>query len=167
VYFIFNTDAEGWSEAEADFEWINTDGVGLGCLFADDGNSPQSAISFDPVMAFVGDPFSCYVKVTATAPDATPANDVTFRMQATGTAVALLEHDFVCGGIEGYDSGWIRIFGAVEEEGEVNQLEVGIPDAIDAVVHVYVDNIYFLQSDEIEAGLTRSAGGVPGVVMVA
>jgi hypothetical protein len=161
VYFIFNTNAEGWTEI--DYEWINTDGVGVGCLFSSGGNSPTTTVTFDPVMAFVDDPMSCYVKVTATAPDATPANNVTFEMWTDNTTI---DYEFASGGIEGYDSGWIRIAGVVDTEGEISQLNVGIPDTIDAVVHVYIDNIYFLQSDEIEAGLTRSAGGVPGVVMI-
>lgn len=145
MFWTFETDAEGWSEGVGEFTWINTDGVVPGCLYSSGGTSPISSIALTPVMAFVGDPLSCYVKVTATSPAATPNNDITFRLATGGSGI--VEHLFACGGVLGFDSGWIRVSGAIDAEGEVDLLDVGCQDTFDATVHIYVDNIYFLESE--------------------
>ena len=76
-----------------------------------------------------------------------------------------ITHQFTPGATLDYDSGWIRVSGTITADETVTILQI-VAGGVGGNCLIYIDNVYFLESDLGASGFTRSAGGVPGSILI-
>ena len=161
--WLFTSDAEGWTTGVGTFQWNASEGIVPGCLWINNaGGDETTSVSFAPATPSIGDPVSFWARVTANTPESTPSDNMLMQIS---TGFDLFEHLFEADGILGYDSGWVRISGAITTTDAISSLQI-IASAISGGLDVYIDKVYFRESDGLTYAFTRSAGGVPGSVAI-
>ena len=161
--WTFAAGAESWTTPGGSFQWNATEGIVPGCLWVNNaGGDEVTELTISPVTPVMDDPFSLWARVTANTPESTPNDNMTiqFAFGANGAS-----HLFEADGILGYDSGWVRIAGVVTNDSEVTLLQIAA-QALTGGLDVYIDNVFFLESDGLSYGFPRSAGGVPGSIAI-
>jgi hypothetical protein len=171
VNWTFNTTVQSWSGAN----FSGSDGIAPGCLKGEEGGGGLPSFTSPIISLSVAedDPFSCNIRVTAESEGGDIGGPLTVRLRVSGSSnyddstVITLPDDPV-----GYDSGWLTLGGLFTGTDTVEGVQVDFNVGLDVdpgyPFTVYVDNVYVAETPPVVGGygFTRSAGGVPGAVMI-
>lgn len=161
TFWFFAASAESWTTSSANFEYDAVNGIAPGCLFANDSSAvSELTIASTPVL--IGEPASLWIRLKANNPEL-PVGDIDLTFSIGGLTAIL--YSFIPGETLDYDSGWVRVAGVIAANEDVTLLQIAV-DGIGGNCLIYVDSVFFLESDGISYGFTRSAGGIPGAVAI-
>lgn len=169
--WLFDSNLEGWSMTAGNapaIAWNGANGSPFpGCIFADGSVTPfkylEVSLTGLSIPVLIGDPLSFRVRLTGSNPGGNCAFPV-YNGGFLGSAFNASNPPFVGG-----DTGWVEVTGTISSNGTVAAvyLRVGTPLGIDTLTGVYLDSIYLAESPPGGPfDLARSAGGIPGSVMV-
>ena len=164
----FNADAQGWTG-----DWIDTDGVGgLGCLTYGIVSNPEFRSDLISVPVALNDPFSAWVKLVSTE-YTIQGGVVEVSIVAAGSPGASSTPVILtipAADPQTYDSGWFKISAVFPGADTILEVQVIFSNDDETITfYPFVDAVYLAETDPLGSlnyTLTRSAGGVPGAVMV-
>lgn len=165
-YWLFNTDEEGWSTTGNpgnSLVWTGDEGVFPGCLYSEDIEDVTTTLTIPEVTVQVGDVFSFYARLRYREVEAPINNDVTVTFNVGTNEIS---HTFSPGATLLYDSGFIRISGVMATSEAVTLIYITC-GSVDTFGIIYIDNIYFLESD-VQGGavLYYGVNGIPSSVSI-
>jgi len=154
--------------------WDGSDGdPGIGCMSGFMPGTPSStnstAITGLSIPVTLGDPVSMHVKFAGTVGYTDQNFQAKFRVTiGSSQIVVTIDYGPVTGVV---DSGWLLAAGTIPATGTLTGASVtfSINSGLEEpLLKVFADSLYVVDLDPAIAsfGFTRSAGGVPGAVMV-
>lgn len=158
-FWTFLTDEDGWT-LSGNAAWDGANGHGPGCISGVTAMSASIAFSLTPG---AGAPWSYWLRIVAE--EGADLGEVPYQIIASGaggfsngTTLEITEAP--------YDSGWFKVQGTCENEGEITGIQIGVDDNNLSGITAYFDSVYFGEAEPGGYELTHSAGGMPGAVMV-
>ena len=157
--WLFTSNRQGWGADDS--VWTSDEGRPAGCVI---GSVDVSGLSTSVTPS---SPCSFWARIVwdAAPEELTTPENIDVTLVSNGDFVNISGGRTISS--VPYDSGWFKVFGNAADTGTVTALGLNVAtDSPDWPGLVYFDSVYVAETEAGGWGLTRSAGGIPGTVLI-